>query len=184
LIIVLFTEAYASSVPIFRTWSMVVLMSAIPMDGLLRVYAQTPFLLYINIAKFILVAAGIYWFVSGLGLIGPVVITLVALAAGKAMGLVRMLTSGHLNPGNLLPWRSLLEIALVAGAASLPAWWITAHFSAPHVVRLVITTLIYALAYVGLALMCGVIRKNEQDRVLGWIQPALRPMLLKALFMR
>ncbi len=58
LIIFLFTDAYAASVPIFRTWSLVVLLSAIPMDGLLRVYAQTPFLLFINVVKFILVGGG------------------------------------------------------------------------------------------------------------------------------
>lgn len=184
LIIFLFTDAYAASVPIFRTWSLVVLLSAVPMDGLLRVYAQTPFLLVINVVKFILVAGAIYWFVSGLGLIGPVVITLLALAAGKAIGLARMMVCGHLNGGNVLPWRSLLEIGFVAGAASLPAWWITAQVSAPPVARLAMTAVTYGVVYVGLALLCGVIRKNEQDRVLRWIQPAWRPMRFRALFMR
>jgi O-antigen/teichoic acid export membrane protein len=184
LIIVLFTDAYAASVPIFRTWSLVVLLSAIPMDGLLRVYAQTPFLLFINVVKFILVAGAIYWFVSGMGLIGPVVLTVVALAAGKAIGLIRMMMCGHLNAGNLLPWRSLLEISFVAAAASLPAWWITVHVSASPVARLAMTALTYGLAYVGLALLCGVIRKSEQDLVLRWIQPVWPPMRLKALFTR
>ncbi|HZI51607.1 MAG TPA: hypothetical protein VFE29_07265, partial [Terriglobia bacterium] len=91
---------------------------------------------------------------------------------------------GHLNGGNVLPWRSLLEIGFVAGAASLPAWWITAQVSAPPVARLAMTAFTYGLVYVGLALLCGVIRKNEQDRVLRWIQPAWRPMRFRALFMR
>jgi O-antigen/teichoic acid export membrane protein len=184
LIVFLFTDAYAASVPIFRTWSLVVLMSVVPMDGLLRVYAKTTFLMSINAIKLIVVAGAIYWFVSGFGLIGPVVITLLALAAGKAIGLVRMMSSGHLNAGNVLPWRSLLEIGVVAAAASLPAWWISLNVSAPHVVRLSVTALSYAIVYAGLALMCGVIRKSEQDRLLRWIQPAWRPVRLKALFLR
>ena len=182
LIVVLFTDAYAASVPIFRTWSIVILLSAIPMDGLLRVYAQTPFLLFINVVKFILVVGAIYWFVQGLGLIGPVVLTLLAMAAGKAIGLIRMMICGHLNADNVLPWRSLLEIGVIAGAASLPAWWITVQLSAPSAARLAITTVTYAVAYVTLALIFGVIRKNEQERVLEWIQPVSRPMRL--LFMR
>jgi O-antigen/teichoic acid export membrane protein len=184
LIIFLFTDAYAASVPIFRIWSLIVLFSAIPMDGLLRVYAQTPFLLYINVVKLVLVAGTIYWFVAGWGLTGAVVITLLALAAGKTIGLVRMMHCGLLNPGNVLPWRSLVEIGLVAGAASLPAWWITEQVSAPHVGRLAVATLTYGAVYLSLALMWGVIRKNEQDRVLRWLEPAWRPMRLKALFMR
>jgi hypothetical protein len=104
------------------------------------------------------------------------------LAAGKAIGLARMMRIGPLNAGNVLPWRSLLEIGFVAGAASLPAWWITAHVAAPPVARLAVATLAYGTAYVTLALVCGVIRKSEQDRVLQWMQPVSRPMRL--LFMR
>jgi O-antigen/teichoic acid export membrane protein len=184
LITFLFTDAYAASVPVFRVWSLVLLLAAIPMDGLLRVYAQTPFLLYINVVKLLLVGGAIYWFVSEFGLIGATLITLLAMAAGKAMGLIRMMMHGHLTAANVLPWRSLLEIGLVATAAALPAWWITAQVSAPHVGRLVIATCTYGAAYVSLALLCGVIRKSEQDRLLRWMEPAWRPVRLKAIFMR
>jgi O-antigen/teichoic acid export membrane protein len=184
LILFLFTDAYAASVPVFRVWSLIVLFSVIPMDGLLRVYAQTPFLLYINIVKLALVGGTIYWSVAEWGLIGAVAVTLVALAAGKAIGLVRMIHCGLLNARNVLPWRSLAEIGFVAGAASIPAWWITGQLSAPHLGRLVVASATYGAAYVSLALICGVIRKNEQDRVLRWLEPAWRPMRLKALFMR
>jgi O-antigen/teichoic acid export membrane protein len=184
LILFLFTSTYADSIPIFRVWSLVILTSVIPMDGLLRVYAQTRFLLAINIARLLIVVGGMYWFVSAWGLIGAVFITLLALVAGKALGLLRMVMCGHLTVGNLLPWRDLFEIGLVAGAASLPAWWISANLSATLFARLAIVALVYGIAYAGLALMCGVIRKSEQDRMLQWIHPWVRPMLSKALFMR
>jgi O-antigen/teichoic acid export membrane protein len=184
LIIFLFTEAYAASVPIFRAWSLVVIISVIPMDGLLRVYAQTRFLLVINVVKFLLVAAGMYWFMSTIGLIGAVIVTLLALAAGKVMGLNHMMMQGHMDARNVLPWRDLMQIGFVAAVAALPALLITGHLSAPHFTRLVVTTLVYGSVYVGLALICGVIRKNEQERVLRWFQPTWPPMLLKALFMK
>jgi O-antigen/teichoic acid export membrane protein len=91
LIVFLFTDAYAASVPIYRVWLVAILFAIIPMDGLLRVYEQTRFLLVINVFRFILVAGGMYWFVSNMGLVGAVTMTLVALAAGKAMGLMRMI---------------------------------------------------------------------------------------------
>jgi O-antigen/teichoic acid export membrane protein len=182
LIVFLFTDAYAASVPIFRIWSLVILLWAIPMDGLLRVYAQTPFLLLINVVKFMLVGGAIYWFVSRWGLSGAVILTVFALGVGKATGLARMMMCGVLNAGNVLPWRNLLEVGLVAGAAALPAWWIITQVSAPHLARLAITAVTYGVAYASLALIFGVIRKSEQERVLEWIQPVSRPMRL--LFMR
>jgi O-antigen/teichoic acid export membrane protein len=184
LIIFLFTDAYAASVPIFRIWLFAILFAIIPMDGLLRVYAQTQFLLVINVARFILVAGGMYWFVSEMGLIGAVSVTLVALVAGKAMGLMRMIACGHLTVRTVLPWRDLFDIALISGAAALPAWWITTHLEASLFARLAVTAMIYGLAYSALAVVCGVIRKNELDTVFRWIQPWLHLMSMKTLFMR
>jgi O-antigen/teichoic acid export membrane protein len=184
LIVFLFTDAYAASVPIYRVWLVAVLFAIIPMDGLLRVYEQTRFLLVINVVRFILVAGGMYWFVSNMGLVGAVTMTLVALAAGKAMGLMRMIACGHMTVRTVLPWRDLFEIGLAAGAAALPAWWMTTQLEASLFARLAITTVTYGSAYLGLALTCGVIRKSEQDSVFGWIQPWLRLRSMKTLFTR
>jgi O-antigen/teichoic acid export membrane protein len=184
LILLFFTQAYAASVPIFRMWSLVVLFAAVPMDGLLRVYAETKFLLAINIMKFIIVAAGMYWFVSALGLIGAVMVTVLALAAGKALGLIRMVLKGYLNLHTVLPWRNILDIVLIAGVAAVPAWWVAENLSTHLPARLVITIALYGVLYSALALMFGIIPKGERDRLLHWMKPRSRPRSLKTLLSR
>jgi O-antigen/teichoic acid export membrane protein len=169
LIIFLFTENYVASVPVFMTWSFSILFAVIPMDGLLRVYAHMRFLLMINIARLVVVGAGMYWFVTGMGLVGAVLITLVALGIGKVMGLARMMTSWHVGVGRLLPWRDLAGIGAVAIAVSLPVLWIASEVSASPVIRLAVISSIYGAGYILLAWTVGLIRKNEREVLLGWI---------------
>ncbi len=171
LIVFLFTDAYAASVPIFRIWCTAILLSVIPMDGLLRVYAQTPFLLIINIARFVVVAGGLYWFVTTWGLAGAVLVTLLALAAGKMMGLARMTTCWRTGVSRLLPWRDLVAIAIVAGAASIPTLWAAWQIQAMPLVRLVVLSAVYAGTYAVAAWMFGLLRKSEQETLLRWMQP-------------
>lgn len=169
LIVLLFTETYAASVPVFMTWSLAILFAAIPIDGLLRVYAQMRLLLVINIVRLAVVAGGMYWFVTGMGLVGAVLITVLALAAGKAMGLARMMTCWHVGLGRLLPWRELGSIAAATVAACLPALWVASQGPASPVVRLAVISLIYGGGYIVLAWTVGLIRKSEREVLLKWV---------------
>jgi len=169
LIVLLFTETYAASVPVFMAWSLAILFAAIPIDGLLRVYAQMQLLLVINIVRLAVVAGGMYWFVSGMGLVGAVLITMLALAVGKAMGLARMMTCWHVDLGRLLPWRELGSIAVATVAVCLPALWVASQVPASPVVRLMVISLIYGGGYIVLAWTAGLVRKSEREILLKWV---------------
>jgi O-antigen/teichoic acid export membrane protein len=171
LIVFLFTDQYAASVPIFRAWALAILLAVIPMDGLLRVYAQTPFLLVINIARLAIVAGGMYWFVTSMGLVGAVLVTLVALAVGKAMGLMKMMRCWRIGGEGVLPWRDLLAIGAVTALASLPTLWVASQLAAPPFARLAVLSAIYGTIYGATAWMSGLLRKSEQDTLLRWVQP-------------
>jgi len=170
LIVFLFTETYAASVPIFRTWSIAVLLAAIPMDGVQRVYAQTPFLLFVNVLRLGIVAGGMYWFVSALGLTGAALVTVLALGIGKTLGLIRMAVRWRAGLGDVLPWRDLLMIGVAAAVAAMAAWWTSAHMAGPPAPRLVVTGLVYVTGYVSCAWLGGVFRKSEQDRLRSWVR--------------
>jgi O-antigen/teichoic acid export membrane protein len=176
LIILLFTETYAASVPVFMAWSLAILFAAIPIDGLLRVYAQMRFLLVINIVRLAVVAGGMYWFVTGMGLVGAVLITVLALAIGKAMGLARIMTCWHVDFGRLLPWRELGGTVAVAAAASLPALWMASQIHASPFVRLAVISVIYGGGYLVLAWTVGLIRKSERELLSKWMARRLSPI--------
>jgi hypothetical protein len=69
-IVALFTTTYLASVPIFMIWTLTILPSAFAVDGVLRAYAQTRFLLVMNLVRFVVVAALISWLLASFGLRG------------------------------------------------------------------------------------------------------------------
>ena len=85
-IVALFTTNYLASVPIFMIWTLTILPSAFAVDGVLRVYAQTRFLLVMNVVRFVVVVALIGWLLSSFGLRGAVLVTLLAMSIVKGHG--------------------------------------------------------------------------------------------------
>src|SRR5262249_53773669 len=125
IIVSLFTTKYVASVPIFMIWSLSVIPSAFCVDALLRVYAQTRFLLILNLLRLAFIAMSIGWFLTTFGLAGAVIVTLVSTALVKAAGIVRIAQLMNVRLVSALPWRRLAAIASHAVIAAVPAFWIT-----------------------------------------------------------
>ena len=60
-IVFLFTKRYASSAPIFTVWCAMILLTTFQVDGVMRVFAQTRFLLALNLMRLAIVAGLIQW---------------------------------------------------------------------------------------------------------------------------
>jgi len=90
-------------------------------DGALRVYADTRFLLMMNLARLALVLALIHPFIELFGQRGAVVVSLMALFGGKAMALFRIRRLMGVTVGRTLPWRDLGKIAAACALALAPA---------------------------------------------------------------
>src|SRR2546427_1545889 len=90
LITLLFTKAYAASVPIFMVWCLSILMAVFQTDGVLRVFAQMRYLFTINLVRLLLVVLTMGWFLSRFQLTGAVLITLVGILLAKVMALGRI----------------------------------------------------------------------------------------------
>jgi O-antigen/teichoic acid export membrane protein len=124
LIVGLFTATYAGSVPIFVVWVLTMLPAVLAVDAVLRVYAQTRYLLFMNVVRFVCVAGLIGMFINGFGLIGAVGVTLLAMTVTKLLGFVRIVRLMHLGVRDALPWARLTVTVARAGAAALPVLWL------------------------------------------------------------
>lgn len=175
LIVLLFTDAYLASVPIFMVWSSAIVLAAVPMDGLLRVYAQTRFLLALNVIRLLMIAACLHWFLSVLQLVGAVLVTVLASAIGKGLGMVRMKRLWQVGLRDLLPWRNLLEIGAVAAAAGLATVIVSSSLEVAALLRLAITSLVYTASYLGMAFGFGLVRESEWALIADWFR---RPRIM------
>src|SRR5205085_4488005 len=68
LIVTLYTTRYVASVPIFMVWVLTILPSIFGVNAVLRVFAQTRFLLVMNLLRLGTVALLIGWFLSAFGM--------------------------------------------------------------------------------------------------------------------
>jgi len=90
LIVLLFTNAYLASVPIFSLWALATALQALPTDAAMRVYADTRTILALNVARFVFVVLTMGYALNRFGLIGPVLVTIAAGTIAKALSLVRI----------------------------------------------------------------------------------------------
>ena len=150
IITLLYTSSYAASVPIFMLWSLTILASVLVVDGVLRVFAQTRFLLVMNLIHLSFVALLAGPFISRFGLRGAVLVTLLATAVVKTVAVVRIsrLMGARLN--RALPWDRLGVAALCAALAALPTLWVTRAVTMSPVVTLITGALVYGAAYLSL----------------------------------
>jgi len=151
LIVTLYTTTYLASVPIFMIWSLTILPSIFAVNAVLRVFAQTRFLLIMNLIRLAMVAALIGWFLSMFGMSGAVLVTLLSTALVNILGVARIARLLHLTFSNSLPWSQLGGIAARAGIAALPVLWLTRETTLSPVVGLVAGGVVYAAIYFALS---------------------------------
>ncbi len=162
LIVMLFTDNYLASVPVFMVGVTAIVFAAIPIDGLLRVYAKTRTLLAINLLRFTMIAILIHWSIMSFGLAGAMFVTVLALGLGKALGLLAAGSLWRMSLGRLLPWRTLSVIATVSIAASLPALAIAYGVQTVPSIRVLLAGIVYASAYVGMVMGFGLVSVHER----------------------
>jgi O-antigen/teichoic acid export membrane protein len=150
LIVGLFTETYADSVPIFRIWTLLILPTVFASDAFLRAYAQTRYLLLMNVVRLVLVAALIGVAMSALGLVGAVLVAFCAMTVVKGLKVVKIARLMHLRLSEVLPWDRLMGITIRACVAGVPVAWITHAVTMPPLVGLVVGGALYVAMYAAL----------------------------------
>ena len=177
IILVLFTARYAAAIPIFTLWAAVVLLAVFPTDGVLRVYAQTRFILFLNIVRLGVIAGMIGWFLSAFGIKGAVLITLLATFVSKSLAIVRATRLMKVSPARILPWGSLAAIGVASAAAAVPAWMVRTQVHLHPIPLLMLMGTAFAISYAGLVLGFGLLNEGERLAVTGWLR---RPAMVTA----
>jgi O-antigen/teichoic acid export membrane protein len=168
IIVLLFTEKYAASVPIFMAWSTIIVLSTLQVDGVMRVFAQTKFLLALNIMRLAIIGGLLKWSLSEFGLIGPVLAVGLAAVAFKSAALVRMKRLLGVSTAELLPWRSLAALLGAATGAGVVAWVVKSQLTVAPAPLLFAMGLAYAITYAALVWRFDLLNSGEKLALAGW----------------
>jgi hypothetical protein len=137
-------------------WALTIIPAVFAVDAMLRVYAQTRFLLITNLVRLAFVAALIGWFLGGFGPVGAVLVTLVAAFVGKGLGVIRIARLLQVPVRDVLPWAALARITARAAAAAVPAWLVARLLESMPPVALVTGGAIYTITYLVLCYAPGI----------------------------
>ena len=151
LIVLLFTRSYLASVPIFMLWAFAFVLAALPVDGVLRVHADTRYLFVLGALKLGFIAATVGWFLDRFHLEGGVLVTLVATLFGKTLALGRIAHRLQTGVALLLPWRGLAAILGSTLAAGIPALLVKEAAGLAPLPSILASGLVFAAAYAALA---------------------------------
>jgi O-antigen/teichoic acid export membrane protein len=151
LIELLFSRLYLEAAPILRVAVMSIVLSALPLDAVMRARAQNRFMLALSALK---LAATIPLVLGGLGLSGPIGALagwLVAEALSRAVMLGRAASLFEVPLRRVLPVRQLASQLLATLFGMAVAWVASRALSGPPLLRLGTTGLAFAAAYLGLS---------------------------------
>ncbi len=174
-IVTLFTARYADSVPLFRLAALGILLLALQSDAVLRVLAETRFLLGLNVLRLALVAVLIGPFLARFQLAGAVLVVLVAGLVGKAVGLARIAHLLGLGLVGLLPWRRLAVAMALSAGAGLLAFSLRAVIGWPPLPRLLAVGAAFVLGYALLGRMLGVLPRLAPSGWIAWLRGTAIP---------
>jgi O-antigen/teichoic acid export membrane protein len=155
LIVLVFTDAYSASVPIFQLSTLAILPACLCVDAVLRAHAQTRVLLVLNLVRLVAVALLIGGFLNAFGLRGAVAATLCATVLARAIGLARVARLLNVRLVELLPWKPLTTTAAFAAVAALPAVWVHRVMPNTGPIAIVIVAGVYGLTFTVLSVWKG-----------------------------
>jgi O-antigen/teichoic acid export membrane protein len=170
IIVVLYTPQYLASVPIFMVWSALILLAAFPVDGVLRVFAQTRLILALNLVRLAIIAGLMKWSLGAFHLLGPALAIVLAALVFKVAALARIKTLLETPLAKLLPWRDLTNLLGATAGASAVALVVKSQLHLATLPVLLATSAIYVATYVTLVWNFGLLNANEKLAITGWVQ--------------
>jgi len=148
LIVFFFTGMYAEAANIFRISLLAVVLSALPLDGVMRARAQNRFMLVVSVAKLPLTVGFVLGGLWRFGPVGAMAGWMTAEAAGRMALLVRAATLFRAPLRRILPLRDMGRQAAAAALAA-PLAWFALRLPVPAFFRLALAGLGFGAVYVG-----------------------------------
>ncbi len=177
LIVMLFTSTYEASVPIFMVWTVSMLFGGILTDGVLRVFAETRFLILQNLVHLALMVSMIHFFLMTFGVLGAVLVTLLTTFLIKVFSLWRIKHILGVSTAQLLPWKSLGNAVAIAALASVPALLVKAALVLPGPLVLLVTGATYTISYYCLLVLMGPMDSQEKDMLMQTVHAPVHWLL-------
>jgi O-antigen/teichoic acid export membrane protein len=170
LIVLLYTDSYAASAPIFRVFILSVLFTPLLVESVLRVHADTRWIFALSTIQLGIVAGLIRPFLDRFGLVGGVLVTLIAVVVVRGLGLWRVKLLLGSGTRELLPWARLIKVAAIAAIATCAALGVKSALRAPPLPALAVIGGTHAVVWAGLSVYWGFVPAPSPLVIRTWLR--------------
>jgi O-antigen/teichoic acid export membrane protein len=160
-ILLLFTDKYEASIPIFRVSLLGILMSGINVGAVLNAYAQTRYEMTIAFVRLPVTMVLLYVFTNLWGVLGAIGADVFVSYLFRAVALQRVADVLSLSFGRIFEWRKNGIALCIAGVAGIPLLGLKNFAGMGPFLLLAVSAVIFCFCYVGLSIAFGTLSKAE-----------------------
>jgi len=180
-IVLLFTDTYRASVPVFRIFILMIPLSTILVQHVPRAYNETRFILMSNLATLLLSAAFCIVLIGRLGLAGAAIGFIMANLCWRFFFISKCKRLLNMPIRSFFPSRALASVAISVGIIGIASFFIKRVFFITPLPAFLFTLVLFAVACVGLYSQSAILRPDEKALIRGNIRRVLsRFSILKA----
>lgn len=172
---VFFTPEYAESVPLFRLSLFSILLSGINNGIVLSAFGQTRFIMKLAFLRFAATFAVLFLFTHLWGMYGAVLSSLVTAAAFIAIEFVPVSRLLQIRYHEILEWKTnagIFIVALLTGGMQAIICYCFPGLDGTFG-GLILLSIVFAIAYLGMSLLFSTIRKHEIGHLLHQVRDVL-----------
>src|SRR5205823_5019933 len=134
-------------------------------DGVLRVLAQTRFLVVMNLARLTTIVLLMSWALHKFNLLGPVLVTIAGVMTARTVALMRIKKLLNVPTARLMPWMNIGGIAILAMLSAIPSALISGYVNLPPIYVLPISGTVYMAVYTSLLFVFRVLSEGERRAI-------------------
>lgn len=170
IIFTLFTDKYASAVPIFMVY-IFLFPRDVFMHGLItRAYAATKYILKAGIFVFIFTMVMLFLMTKYFGIVGAAIANVSGLYMMTFLQVMKGKSLLRLSFRRLLPWKSILKATFLSVVAAVPVIIIKTSISMHPIIILILSAPVFFMAYLYMLFKYQIITMEEKKRLIHYIR--------------
>jgi O-antigen/teichoic acid export membrane protein len=166
IIVVLFTDAYLASVPIFMITILRILFACFIPENVVKAYGETKYVLRVNVITLIVSVLILVICVRAFGLFGAAFAVVAKEAVGQALLVNKARSLLGLTIRTCLPWRHLMHCMLISVASALPVVIYNLFASGTSFLRISLCFGVFFGSYVFVLFKSSVLSEEEKEGIL------------------
>jgi len=161
IIIILYTEQYSNSVPIFRIYLFSLIVKLAVYDSLIRVSGKTKYLSYLAIISLVTNTIASLILLGFMGVRGPAIATIIVIISGVFIQLSITRSIFMTSWAKVYPWKFLAKTMSISILSISPIFFIKSHFGKINILEMGIIFLAYLTIYCIMALGFKLVSLSE-----------------------